>query len=109
MRALPSAPANRHDGRPEVLPVLIVRSVAFNVLFYLNLIIQLLAALPTLIMPRRAILAVARFWARTNIWLLLAVCGIRAEFRGLEKVPPGALLVASKHQSVWETFALLLL
>ena len=66
MRALPSARANRHDGRPEVLLVLIIRSVAFNVLFYLNLIIQLLAALPTLIMPRGAILAVARFWARSR-------------------------------------------
>ena len=55
--------------------MLIIRSVAFNVLFYLNLIIQLLAALPTLIMPRGAILAVARFWARSSIWLLRAVCG----------------------------------
>ena len=89
--------------------MLIIRSVAFNVLFYLNLIIQLLAALPTLIMPRGAILAVTRFWARTNIWLLRAICGITAEFRGLERIPPGALLVASKHQSLWETFALLLL
>ena len=89
--------------------MLIIRSVAFNVLFYLNLVIQLLAALPTLIMPRGAILAVTRFWARTNIWLLRAICGITAEFRGLERIPPGALLVASKHQSLWETFALLLL
>ena len=36
-----------------------------------------------------------------------AVCGIKVEYRGLEKIPPGALLVASKHQSLWETFALL--
>ena len=35
------------------------------------------------------------------------VCGIKVEYRGLEKIPPGALLVASKHQSLWETFALL--
>ena len=34
------------------------------------------------------------------------VCGTTVEFRGLEKIPPGALLVASKHQSLWETFAL---
>jgi 1-acyl-sn-glycerol-3-phosphate acyltransferase len=83
------------------------RSFLFNVLFYLNLTVQIIAALPTLAMPRRAILAVARFWARSNLWLLRKVCGTAVEFRGLEKIPPGALLVASKHQSLWETFALL--
>jgi 1-acyl-sn-glycerol-3-phosphate acyltransferase len=87
--------------------LIVLRSVAFNVLFYLNLTVQLLYALPTLVMPRMAIVRVAMFWGRTNNWLLRAVCGIRVEYRGLEKIPPGPLLVASKHQSVWETFALL--
>jgi 1-acyl-sn-glycerol-3-phosphate acyltransferase len=86
--------------------LIIARSVAFNVLFYLNLIGQMLVVLPTMIMPRRAIIAVVQFWARTNLWLLRVVCGITVDFRGLEKIPPGALLVASKHQSLWETFAL---
>lgn len=85
----------------------IVRSVLFNVLFYLNLIVQLLLALPTLVLPPRAIVKVATCWGRTSLWLLRALCGITYEFRGLEKIPPGALLVASKHQSIWETFALL--
>jgi 1-acyl-sn-glycerol-3-phosphate acyltransferase len=89
--------------------VLVFRSVLFNVLFYLNLLVQLVAALPTLVMPRWGILAVARFWARTNLWLLRVVCGIKVEFRGLAKIPPGPLLVAAKHQSLWETFALLLI
>lgn len=84
----------------------LVRSIIFNVLFYLNLIVQMIVATPTLAMPRRAILSVVRFWARTNIWLLRLVCGVNVEFRGLDKIPPGALLVASKHQSLWETFAL---
>ena len=89
--------------------MLIFRSIAFNVLFYANLAVQAIAALPTLIMPRAAILAVARFWARTNLWLLRSVCGITVEFRGFEKIPRGPLLVACKHQSLWETFALVLL
>jgi len=87
--------------------LVILRSVAFNVLFYLNLGVQLIGAIPTLVMPRKAIIKVAMFWGRTNNWLLHHVCGIRIEYRGLEKIPPGPLLVASKHQSVWETFALL--
>jgi 1-acyl-sn-glycerol-3-phosphate acyltransferase len=89
--------------------VLVIRSVVFNALFYLNLLVLVIAALPTLVMPRWGILAVARFWARINLWLLRVVCGIKVEFRGLEKIPPGPLLVASKHQSLWETFALLLI
>jgi len=89
--------------------VLVFRSVVFNVLFYVNLFMLLIAALPTLAMPRWGILAVARFWARANLWLLRAVCDVSVEFRGIEKIPPGPLLVASKHQSLWETFALLLI
>jgi 1-acyl-sn-glycerol-3-phosphate acyltransferase len=88
--------------------LVIVRSIVFNILFYLNLFVHLIAALPTLVLPRRAIVKVTRFWARTNIWLLRAICRIDVEFRGLEKIPPGALLIASKHQSLWETFALMI-
>jgi 1-acyl-sn-glycerol-3-phosphate acyltransferase len=84
----------------------LIRSIVFNLLFYLNLIVQMLGAIPTLVMPRGAIVAVVTFWARTNLWLLRRICGITAEFRGLDKIPPGAVIVASKHQSFWETFAL---
>ena len=89
--------------------LVIVRSFIFNILFYLNLCVQIIAALPTLVMPRWGIIEVARFWARTNLWLLRVVCGTKVEFRGLGKIPPGPLLVASKHQSLWETFALITL
>jgi 1-acyl-sn-glycerol-3-phosphate acyltransferase len=87
--------------------LVIVRSVVFNVAFYLNLLAHFIVAIPTLVMPRRAILAVATFWGRTNLVLLRVICGIKVEYRGVDKIPPGPLLVASKHQSLWETFALL--
>jgi 1-acyl-sn-glycerol-3-phosphate acyltransferase len=77
------------------------------VLFYFFLVLWLLFALPTFLMPRRAILAVAGWWARSNLLLMRAICGIRVEFRGVGKIPNGPLIVASKHQSMWETFALL--
>jgi 1-acyl-sn-glycerol-3-phosphate acyltransferase len=38
---------------------------------------------------------------------LRVICNTRVEYRGLEKIPKGPLIVASKHQSMWETFALL--
>ena len=83
------------------------RSIAFNVLFYLNTALWLIIALPTFFMPYRAILAVAKAWGRTNLVLLRAVGGIDCEIRGREKIPQGSLIVAAKHQSAWETFALL--
>jgi 1-acyl-sn-glycerol-3-phosphate acyltransferase len=86
--------------------LIFLRSLAFNVLFYLNVSILLIAALPTFFMPHRAILFMAKTWGRTSNWLLRVVCGIRTEWRGLEKIPPGGVLVAAKHQSTWETFAL---
>lgn len=89
--------------------MLIVRSVVYNILFYLNLMLLLIVAIPTLVLPYRAIIAVAKFWGRSNLWLLRLVCGTRVEFRGLEKISPGALLVAAKHQSTWETFVLVTL
>jgi 1-acyl-sn-glycerol-3-phosphate acyltransferase len=87
--------------------LVIVRSAIFNVLFYLNLLVHFVIAIPTLVLPRMAIVRLAMSWGRTNNWLLRACCNIKTEYRGLEKIPPGALLVASKHQSLWETFALL--
>lgn len=87
--------------------MLIVRSIIFNVLFYLNLIAHLIAALPTLVMTRHAVIAVAKSWGYTNIWLLKAICDIKVEYVGREKIPAGAMIVAAKHQSVLETFALI--
>ena len=87
--------------------MVIVRSILFNVLFYLNLVVLLLVALVTLVLPRRAVLKMAELWGRVSVWLLRVVCGTKVEFRGLENLPKGALIVAAKHQSTWETFALL--
>lgn len=87
--------------------MLFVRSILYNALFYLNLGILLIVAIPTIAMPRRAVLGMAKLWGRTSVWLLRAVCGTRVEFRGVEKIPQGPLIVAAKHQSTWETFALL--
>ncbi len=87
--------------------MIVLRSLAFNVLFYLNTVVYLIIALPTFVLPYRAIIAVAKSWGRTNLVLLRVVAGIDCEIRGREKIPAGAILVASKHQSAWETFALL--
>jgi 1-acyl-sn-glycerol-3-phosphate acyltransferase len=84
-----------------------IRSLIFNILFYLVFLLWAIVALPTLVLPRAALLRVASWWAKTNILLMRIVCGTKVEFRGVEKIPKGPLLVASKHQSMWETISLL--
>jgi 1-acyl-sn-glycerol-3-phosphate acyltransferase len=87
--------------------VTILRSVAFNICFYLNTLVFLIIALPTFFLPYQAIVEVAKAWGRVNLVLLRVIAGVDFELRGREKIPPGAVIVASKHQSAWETFALL--
>ncbi len=86
---------------------IIIRSVVFNILFYLNLALHLVATLPAILLPKRAMIEIAKSWGRTSNWLLRVVCGLRTEYAGLEKIPDGPLIVASKHQSIWETFSLM--
>ena len=87
--------------------MIVIRSVLFNIVFYLVLFVYLIAAMPTLLMPRGALLAMVKNWSRVNLKLLKIICGIDCEFRGLDNIPKGAALIASKHQSMWETFALI--
>jgi len=89
--------------------LILVRSILFNILFYLNLLIYVIAATPTFCFSHRAVVSFAKAWGRTNLSLLRLVCGIDVKWIGLEKIPPGPLIVAAKHQSSWETFALLTL
>jgi len=87
--------------------LIFLRSLVFNILFYAVFLAWSLVALPTFLMPRAAMLKIARWWAQTTILLMRLICGIKVEFRGVEKIPKGPLIVASKHQSMWETISLL--
>jgi 1-acyl-sn-glycerol-3-phosphate acyltransferase len=87
--------------------VILLRSLLFNALFYLNTAVWLVIALPTFFLPYRAIIWIAKTWGRCNLVLLRVVAGIDYEIRGREKIPQGPLIVAAKHQSAWETFSLL--
>src|SRR5215471_2047672 len=82
-----------------------LRSLVFNVLFYAVLVVLAIVALPTFFMPVQALLTVARWWAKSSVLLMRVICNIKVEFRGAEKIPKGPLVIASKHQSFWETFA----
>lgn len=88
--------------------MLVLRSLLFNVLFYANLSIWLVfIALPSLLLPKRALLAIAVAWAHSSLWLMKVVAGTDYEVTGRENIPAtGGMIVAAKHQSFWETFVL---
>jgi 1-acyl-sn-glycerol-3-phosphate acyltransferase len=83
------------------------RSALFNGLFYLNLILFMLIFAPLLLAPRPAAIWSLKIWSMASIRLLAVIAGTRLEVRGREHIPKGAALIASKHQSLFETFAVL--
>lgn len=94
--------------RPDDRGALIaIRSAIFNVAFYAAFVGLMVFGLPCLVMRRSACLAVVRAWARVSLWLLRHICGTAIEFRNLHLLPKGASILAIKHQSFLETFALI--
>ncbi len=78
-----------------------MRSLLFNVSFYVFTGISAILAMPFLLAPtRRPLVRVIRNWSKGVLWLMRAVAGIRVEIRGREHIPgSGPALIAAKHQS----------
>lgn len=84
-----------------------LRSIVFNVVFYVNLALFLLLGSWFYVTPRKWSIRALQAWGRSSIFWLRVLAGIRMEVRGQDKIPQGPCLVAGKHQSFWETFAIL--
>ncbi|MHA1517156.1 MAG: lysophospholipid acyltransferase family protein [Alphaproteobacteria bacterium] len=83
------------------------RSVLFGVLFYITTTLFVLIGSPLLFAPRGWAMAALKVHSKTELYLLKHIVGLDFEVRGLEKLPESPFLVASKHQSAWETLALI--
>jgi 1-acyl-sn-glycerol-3-phosphate acyltransferase len=83
------------------------RSLLFNVLFYVTTTLFVVIGSPLLFAPRSWAMAALKVHSNFELWLLRAIVGTKIEVRGRENIPQGPCLVASKHQSAWETFALI--
>jgi 1-acyl-sn-glycerol-3-phosphate acyltransferase len=100
----PKSPTGAAALRPAGFLVAL-RSILFTVLFYANISVLMILSLLTLAMSHRIQLIFIRSWAFSSLWLLRVICGTRIEWRGVRNIPPGACIVACKHQSFLETFA----
>jgi 1-acyl-sn-glycerol-3-phosphate acyltransferase len=84
---------------------IVIRSALYFVWFAAVSLVTHLAALPLLLLPRRAMLVAAQCWSGLLIWGLGPLAGLKLEVRG--DIPSGAVLVACKHMSMWDTLAML--
>jgi 1-acyl-sn-glycerol-3-phosphate acyltransferase len=82
-----------------------LRSLFFNVGWYVGTAIIAIVGMPILLLPRRAVVAWADFWIDFCLWWVRVTCRITHRVRGFEKLPSGAVIIAAKHQSSWETLA----
>lgn len=89
--------------------MIFLRSLLFNALFFTSTALTILFVLPmTYLLGRGFSWTVGRYWAGLVVRLLRIVCGIEVKVSGLENLPEGACIIASKHQSAFDTIVWLL-
>lgn len=86
---------------------MVARSLLFNALFYLLMIVMMVVCAPVMLFGRKASLRAIQVFSRISMAVHRATTGIRHDYRGFDRVPAGGSLVALKHQSTWETIALI--
>ncbi len=84
-----------------------VRSALCTMCFYVWSIFLALVMFPMLFLPRPLFRYLVQLWSEGNFLLFRFIIGIRVEVRGRQYIPVGPAIVASKHQSEWETLIFL--
>ena len=87
--------------------MLLLRSAAYALAFYVATALFLVLGAPLLLGPRRWAMRGLAAHAVVATWLLRVIAGTGLEVRGREHLPAGPCLVVAKHQSAWDTFALI--
>ncbi|WP_068084204.1 lysophospholipid acyltransferase family protein [Polycladidibacter stylochi] len=86
--------------------MLFLRSLVFNLLFYVGTLVIMILLSPVFLLPRKWAYKVVPTWSYFNFFLLRYICNVNSEVKGWENIPEGGCIIAAKHQSAWETFAL---
>ena len=78
-----------------------------SILFYLSLTIWTILmgfiCLPFLVLPSKILKYPIKIWIKVIFILLEQICKIKHQIIDLENIPDDIVLVASKHQSIWDT------
>lgn len=83
----------------------VLRSLFFTTCLFGGTLLYAVAVLAFGWLPSHKLYVIARSWARTQLWLLDKVCGLKYAVVGRENIPAGANVSMWKHSSAWETIA----
>jgi 1-acyl-sn-glycerol-3-phosphate acyltransferase len=83
------------------------RSALFALVFYTGTVLAVLGATPLVLFARQRIPGYAVGWARFHRWCARVLLGIESRVEGA--IPTGTVLVAAKHQSMYETLELIVI
>jgi 1-acyl-sn-glycerol-3-phosphate acyltransferase len=89
--------------------MIILRSAIFNVVFFAVTFVFTVTAVTVRPFAPDRVMGVAIQWAKTLVAAARLICGIRLEVTGRENIVPGAALIASRHESAFDTFVWLTL
>lgn len=82
-----------------------LRSLIFQIAFYLWTAALAFPGLPLLLAPPLWMMRFGTFWSAGTLFLLRFCVGLDHDVTGRENLPAGPVLIAMKHQSAWDTFA----
>lgn len=85
-----------------------LRGLIFGVYFYIATVACQLLFLPFLLAPMSVFQHFAGAWCWVVLQGLRWIVGVRWEWRGVDRLPEQPFILASKHQSTWETLSLML-
>jgi len=85
----------------------VLRSILFSILFYGGTVPVVLLSFPISLFGTRAVRRWAHRWFRFHRWCARHILGISTRIEGAP--PKGAVLVAVKHQSMYETMEIMLM
>lgn len=86
-----------------------ISSLLFNFFLILWEVLYTSIALPVVFFPTRVATIFLVFSVRVTLLMLHLLCGVKYEIRGMENIPKQPFIIASQHQSPFETFIFILL
>ena len=80
-----------------------LRSLIFNIVFFLWTFVPAILFLWVLLLPQEKLLRAIFYWQSVVCWLERVILKLNYRVFGEENIPDGPCIIASKHQSAWET------
>jgi 1-acyl-sn-glycerol-3-phosphate acyltransferase len=86
-----------------------LRSLAFNFLFFFWVLVPTFLMMWIIPLQKKSVFYWLYFWQSGLAWIERNVAGIHYQVLGRKNIPDGPCIIASKHESAWETCKLHLL